>query len=127
MYDVSKSISETYGPIISINRVEASEISSPFDAFNIALAMRRLWKDAAKIRFFIDGQVLTAKQAENWALYEYKSLPKCSECGKILGGSIYTNNILDGDLYCKQSCADKAYIFQMAKIDSEDEYECDYK
>jgi hypothetical protein len=124
MYSVSQKTTEQYGNVIEVSREDASQFETPFQAINKALTLSRLWVNGGKIRFLIDGQVMTAKQAETWAIHEYKSLPKCEGCVKFLNGNIYSHNLSHGHVFCSQACADKDYLFQMEKIN--DEEECDF-
>ena len=125
MYSVSQKTTEQYGNVIEVSREDASQFETPFQAINKALTLRRLWVNGGKIRFLIDGQIMTAKQAESWAIHEYKSLPKCEGCAKILNGNIYSHSLSRGHVFCSQACADKDYLFQMEKIN--DEEECDFR
>jgi hypothetical protein len=128
MYKVSKQIHERYGNIIEITRDDTGEFENPFQAINKAITIRRLWfeESNSKIRFLIEDQLLTRGRAEVWANNEYKSLPKCEECAKILSGSVYTHEFCGSSLFCSQSCSDKNYIFQIEKMNDneENEYNC---
>lgn len=125
MYSVEKDYTEQYGNVIKINRCTESSFETPFQAFNQALTLLRLWKDGGKIRFLVNGQILTKKQTEKWSNEEYKSLPKCENCAKILSGSIYTHSLSRGYIFCTQGCADKDYVFKVEQL--EDERECDFR
>lgn len=126
MYSVNKITNKQYGNVIQISRTEISEFKNPFQAVNKALTLRRLWIDATKIRFLIDGQIMSKKDAERWSNEEYKFLPKCENCATILVGKVYNHSFSGNNLFCSQSCADKNYLFKMEKLD-EDERECDFR
>lgn len=127
MYKVSRLNHEQYGKIIEIVREESGPEQTPFLAVNQAIRMRRQWKEETKgkVRILIDGQVLTVAQAESWSHEEYKSIPKCEECGKVLSGDVYTHQLCDSNLFCSRDCADKNYDFQIEKMNDNEETECD--
>ena len=77
-----------------------------------------------KVRFLIDEQVMSSKQVEHWANEEYKSLPKCEGCAKILDGDIHTHQFSGNKFFCSQICADKDYAEEVEKL--KDEEEIDY-
>ncbi len=76
-----------------------------------------------KVRILVDSQVLNPKQAEHWANEEYKSLPKCEGCAKILNESIHTHR-LSSKVFCSEGCADRDYAEEVEKL--KDEEEIDY-
>jgi hypothetical protein len=123
MYSVSQKTTEQYGNVIEIAREEVSQFETPFQAFNKSLTLRRLWVNAGKIRLLVIGQIMTAKQAESWAINEYKSLPKCEGCAKILNGNLYSHSLSSGHTFCSQACADKDFLFKMEKLNDEEEIE----
>ncbi len=126
MYKVSRLTHEKYGNVIEIIRAEPGEEATPFRAVNKALTLRRLWKEESnsKVRILIDGQVMQPSRAETWANEEYKSLPKCQECGAILAGDVHTHSLSD-DLFCSTKCADKNYDFKVEKMSDNEETEFD--
>jgi hypothetical protein len=125
MYNVVRQTHEKYGNVIEITKEEIGEFETPFRAVNRALTIRRQWIDStSKVRLLVDGQVVTPNGAEHWANEEYRSLPKCEACAKILGGDVYTHQLCGSNLFCSQPCADKDYAFQVEKMN--DEEECDY-
>lgn len=79
---------------------------------------RRLWKEAVakKVRILVDDQVMSPKQAEHWAHEEYKSLPKCYNCAKILDGDLHTHRLSDTRQFCSESCSDKDYMEEVEKM-----------
>lgn len=122
MYNVYKEKHSVYGNIIVINIEDNGKFNLPFDAVNKGLTIKRLWKTKSKIRFFINGQIMSAKEAESWANKEYKILEKCTACSNILINKciIYLNN----KAYCSQLCADKDYQYYLDHLD--EEVEIDY-
>jgi hypothetical protein len=125
MYSVSKLSHELHGPVINIERVENGSLVTPFQAVQTALKERRLWVETGikKVRVLVDGQVMSPKQAEYWAHEEYKSLPKCEACAKILNNDVHTHQLSD-KFFCTKECANKNYSEEVEK--RKDEEEIDY-
>jgi hypothetical protein len=125
MYNVNKKIHNKYGNIIEIIREESGEFDSPYSVANKARTMYRILVEETntKVRILVDEQVLTLTKLTKWADDEYKSLPKCEECGKILSEEVFTHNFSGTALFCSQNCADKNYHFQMEKMKDEEEIE----
>lgn len=123
MYSVIKSSHERYGSVIEIVRDENGTLMTPSQARQQASKEKQSWQDVGilKVRYLVDGQVMTIKQVEHWAHEEYKNLPKCNECAKVLGESIYTHQLSGTELFCTQSCADKNYIEEASKFKNEEE------
>lgn len=126
MYSVNKIIHEQYGSVIHIERAENGSLTTPFQAVNQAVHARRLWLESGekKVRILIDNQIMTPKQAEHWANTEYRSLPKCEGCAKILDGEVYNHQFSGGKLFCSTVCSDKDYMEEVEK--RKDEEEIDY-
>src|SRR5690606_32843265 len=101
------------------------DCETPFQAVNRATSLRRLWLEegARKVRILVDGQVMILKRAETWAAEEYRSLPKCEECAKILGEDVFTHQYCGTSLFCSQVCADKNFDYIVSQWD--EETECD--
>ncbi len=77
-----------------------------------------------KVRILVDSKVFTPKQAEHWANEEYRSLPKCEGCAKILNGDVHTHRLSSSKFFCSDDCADKDYAEEVEKM--KDEEEIDY-
>jgi hypothetical protein len=125
MYTVARCSHLQYGSVISIERdVNGSELT-PFQAVQCACKERRLWLEAGqkKVRFLVDSQVMSPKQAWYWAHEEYKSLPKCTGCAKVLDGDVFTHQLCT-NLFCSQRCADMDYNERVEIL--KDEEEIDY-
>lgn len=75
---------------------------------------------AKKVRVLVDDKVMTLKQAELWAEEEYKDLPKCCGCAKIMEEDVITHR-LSSDLFCSQSCADRNYSEIIDKLKDEED------
>lgn len=125
MYSVNRSLHEKYGNVITIERVEEGLYLSPSHAFNKAKYMRRLWLEegTTKVRILIDSQVMTVGQAEKWSSEEYKGLPKCAVCVKILDGKVYTHQLCGSNFFCSQSCADRSFREETDKLNDEEDIE----
>ena len=125
MYSVSRQAHAKHGSVVAVEYdLNGSELT-PFRAVQRACKERRLWLEegATKVRILISEQVMSVKQAECWAHEEYKLLPKCPNCGKIMNEEVF-NNQLSEDLFCSQSCADLDYN---SRIEAQkDEEEIDY-
>src|SRR5579864_3301035 len=126
MYSVTRHSHERHGSVVLIERVENGSLPTPFQAVQAALKERRLWQEAGtkKVRILVDDQVMSAKQAEHWAHEEYKSLPKCYGCAKILNGDIHSHRLSRGNFFCSEHCSDQNYLEEVEKM--KDEEEIDY-
>ena len=126
MYSVNRFTHERYGSVIRIERAENGSHLTPFQSVQAALKERRLWQEAGvkKVRILVDDQVMSPKQAESWAHEEYKSLPKCYRCAKILDGDIHSHRLSRGNFFCSESCSDQDYLEEVEKM--KDEEEIDY-
>lgn len=126
MYKVSDSVDKKYGNVVVIAHDDMGEHQVPFAAMQHALKNRRLWQEKtdAKIRFLVDGKIMTPPQLETWSRQEYQSLPKCYGCAKILINHQVHNHPLNVlALFCSSDCADKDYMLEIEKI--KDEQDCD--
>jgi hypothetical protein len=126
MYSVTRQSHVKYGNIIEIGKEDSGDCQTPFQAYNKAKMMRRLWleSDGGKVRILVDGKVMTVAQTEKWSNDEYRSLPKCEACANILRGDVYTHKFCGSNLFCSQSCADKDYNYRMEKLNEEEECDC---
>lgn len=125
MYNVMRVIHPQYGSVIEIVRTEVGDYETPYQAINKGITLRRLWLEEGqtKVRFLVCGQVMITKHAETWANEEYKSLPKCEGCAKILNGNVFTHQYCGTNLFCSQRCADKDFDYIVSQWD--EETECD--
>lgn len=126
MYSVSRFTHPTYGSTMLIERDENGKFLTPFSAVQFAIKERRLWRESGdkKVRFLIDSQLLTSKEAERWANEEYKALPKCQWCVSLLKDDVYTHQLSGTHLFCSQDCANLDYHEEVEKL--KDEEEIDY-
>lgn len=126
MYIVNRCLHPTYGSVIEVIRSENGNLMTPQLALQYACKERRLWQEEGikKVRYLVDEQVLTPSKLDRWFNNEYKCLPKCEACAKILNEEIYTHQLSSNGRFCSQDCADKEYIEECEKI--KDEEEIDY-
>jgi hypothetical protein len=126
MYNVTRQTYEKYGNVIEITREDSGEFETPFQACNKAFYMKRIWFEEikTKIRLLVDDKIMSVSQINKWVNDEYKSLPKCESCAKILNGNVYTHNLCNNYLFCSEDCSNENYRIQMEKLS--DEEECDY-
>jgi hypothetical protein len=129
MYKVTQHTHPQYGNVVEVTREYSGEYQLPHKAFSKVCSLRQAWlqQKQGKIRILIDGQILTKSQAEAWANAEYKSLPKCAECLQPLemDTPVQTHSLGENKLFCTQTCADKDYLFQMEKMNDNEEHDCD--
>lgn len=99
---------------------EGEEYQDPREAVEAALQIRRAWAKAEgkNIRSFpiaygstggvsLPFDPCTQKEAEAWAERLYQKLPKCDECGGLLGKETWTDDF--GELtFCREYCAEKS-------------------
>lgn len=125
MYKVNRVTHERYGAVIEIARVDSGEYETPFQALNRATSLRNVWikEGASKVRILVDGQIMITKRAESWANEEYRALPKCEECAKILGETVFTHKYCKANLFCSQACSNKNFDYIVSQWD--EETECD--
>lgn len=118
MYNVSFQSHDKYGQIVTISLEEIGTYLNPFQAANQARLLRRraLESGSVKVRFFIDNEILTIQELENWASQEYNFLPKCFSCGSILKTQVHTHPLCKTNLFCSQQCADKDYTLENEKM-----------
>jgi hypothetical protein len=125
MFTVIRCSHERHGSVIQIESTENGNLLTPFQAVQSACKEQKLWQDSGieKVRILIEGQVMTCKQAEQWAHEEYKTLPKCSSCYQILSGEVHTHQLCDGPLFCSKACADQDYLKEIERLKDEEEIE----
>lgn len=127
MYKVSNICDVScYGKIVVIEKTENEGELLPFFAMQQALKNRRLWLEsgATKIRFLVDGKIMSVKEMERWSRVEYQSIPKCPTCAKIFGRDVYTHRLCGSDIFCSQACANQSVHQKSERL--KDEEEVDY-
>jgi hypothetical protein len=125
MYTVSRQTEVKYGNVILISLDELGLHKTPFQAYNDAVRKRRIWieEGTKKIRFLVYGQIINPNDLYHWATEEYKSLPKCYNCNKILNDNVYTHDLCGNNLFCSQFCADSNYNYEIERDEDVEEVE----
>lgn len=125
MYVVRK-ITNDYGHLIVIEE-NGDDIVSPLPIFDQAIRQQKEWQQQVNqpVRFFLNDQIMTNQQMEQWANEEYQSLPKCQRCVQILDGEMYPGGFCGNDLFCSSHCYHQNYMEKMVKMNEEME-EVDY-
>lgn len=125
-YSIARIEHKKYKFILEVTRDEIGKYKNPFQVFNAGETLRRVYleSDKQKLKFLVDGQVLTLAQFETWANEEYKALPKCQACAAILTDDVFTHHLAMNHFFCSQTCSDKDYLYCLDRYS--DEEECDY-
>ena len=117
MYSLHRENNPQYGPVIQITHQEVGTCETPFQIEQLARKEYLLWQnEKIQSRFLIDNQIFDINQLERWSYDEYKSLPKCQNCGKILFGEVFSNSFSDSQLFCSKYCSDDDYHRQVAHL-----------
>jgi hypothetical protein len=126
MYKVYDSQDDQYGNVVVIVEADDGTIELPFFAVQQALKNRRVWLETtkSKVRFLVDGQIMSPRKMEDWSSQEYQSLPKCAHCFHILHDDVYRHQ-LSNNLFCSQKCADGDYALFIEELKDEEEIELD--
>ena len=115
---------------------EGESYTNPIEAVEVAIKIRDNWNDDLKK----SGENVTARvdkgstggmgipflsertdeELRAWARETLESLPKCDECGDLLGTETYTHSLnFDDDRFCSSYCAERAYDGHFAESDEE--------
>lgn len=117
------------------NLGEGKEFSDPRDAVAAAIAVCEAWKEHgeknAKVAMGSTGgntipfEPKTYDEVVKRAQELYDKLPKCAECGELLGSETYTHDlIMDDEKFCSEHCAEKNYnSCNVVEDDTEDDEE----
>lgn len=124
MYNIIKQTHENYGCIIVIEHTADGKALTPFQAVRSAIKDQEIWikEISKKVRLLIDDQIMSPQQAECWAKEEYKNLPKCKLCAKVLNEDVITNQF-SNSFFCSEDCADKDYNERIEQSKYEEEIE----
>lgn len=125
MYSITKQTNEHFGYVLLITREDSGSCKDPFSVYHLARKMKRLWSEECnnKIRILVDKQIMSLVELDKWAIDEYKRLPKCGSCALILNDLVHRHQLNKKELFCSQKCADKDYLYQLKKIEDEEESE----
>ena len=114
---------------------EGKEFSDPREAVTAAIAICEEWKktnpNARVAMGATGGNTLPFEGQEYDVLHKraediYEKLPKCAECGDLLGDETFTHDYADDDKFCREYCAEKnhgKYLEDMLPDDEEREDE----
>jgi hypothetical protein len=101
------------------NLGEGKEFTDPREAVEAAIAICDVWKlrePNAKVACgWTAGNTLpfdseTYDVLREFAEKTYDKLPKCEECGCLLGKRTYTHELcMDNEKFCREYCADENY------------------
>jgi hypothetical protein len=102
---------------------EGEEYADPREAVETALKIRDAWKkdkpgdtinvahgDTNGMTLPFEGD--TDEALKEWAEKKYESLPKCDECGEIIGKDSYKCWEFSDFEFCREYCAEKWYSRQ---------------
>jgi formylmethanofuran dehydrogenase subunit E len=62
----------------------------------------------------------TYEEAREWAAKREEQMPRCDRCGELLPENHFTVPDLDGDRFCREFCAEKAYAQACTELVVED-------
>jgi len=99
---------------------EGREFTDPREAANAAVSVWEVWKQTSPTTEIGIGHGATggmtmpfsdcgADALAEWAEAAYEALPKCAECGELLGAETYTHESADDDRFCREYCAEENY------------------
>jgi hypothetical protein len=97
---------------------EGCEFDDPREAVESAVDVLNAWRklspsEEINIGYgFTGGNTLpfepsTIEECQAWAEERYEKLPKCDECGELIGKEEFTTDF--GGSFCREYCADKNY------------------
>ena len=98
---------------------EGQEYLDPREAVEKAIEIKNLWQKDSDEEInlgygYTGGFTMPFSVSEDdtaiaWAEEKYSKLPKCVECGNILGKTIYSHHYSDDDKFCSEFCAEQNY------------------
>lgn len=108
-----------FSQVLVLEKANDGIYFSPLEAISKLKSLRAI----SKLRIIVDGQMMTLAQAEQWALEEYKFLPKCEECGTILNDNVFTHT-LNKNLFCSEKCKENNYLFHLDILEDQEDCDC---
>lgn len=110
---------------------EGDEFTDPREAVEVAIAIRNAWKETESDDIFLalgstGGMTLELPRYEEAELREqaeqlYHKLPKCVECGDLLGSETFTHEFADHDeKFCRSYCAEENHKQHLTPTDEEE-------
>lgn len=99
---------------------EGQEFDDPREAVEAALKIQEQWKKDSPDKEiniahgFTGGNTIpfepeSSENLKQWADKIYEELPKCGECGNVLGKDTYYHDYSNDDRYCSRYCAEQNY------------------
>lgn len=100
---------------------EGEEYTDPREAAKAAIEIAQAWRKASgkeiTVRYGHTGgntmpfDEATDEEVTAWAEERYENLPKCPECGDVMGEDRWkpTDMHVDDEACCSESCADKRF------------------
>lgn len=102
---------------------EGKEFADPVEAVEAAIKIRDCWnillidgEDNARVEVGNTGGFTmpfedypTDEWLRHWARKEKASLPRCGQCGGLLGDNPCRVPDLDDEVFCSENCAEKAW------------------
>ena len=102
---------------------EFETFTDPREAVRTAIAICKAWrrdgKRSARVAvgatsgYTMPFEPTTFNQVLAWADGEYNQLPKCAQCGELMGKERYGNHELGEFECCSENCAEKYYAVFM--------------
>ena len=96
---------------------EGEDYTDPREAVETAVRILRAWQGhghkkarlaiGATLGFTLPFNPCTITDAKHWADKRYAALPKCAQCGGLLGDERYGNHDFGEYDCCSESCAEK--------------------
>lgn len=110
------------------NYIEVSspgDIISPYDVVNKIFSLKTKFKQnsSAKLNYIVFGKNMSFPQVKTWSNEEYKKIPKCGDCAKILEENVFTHSFSD-KIFCSENCSNNNYSEISNKFE-EEEHEFD--
>lgn len=99
---------------------EGKEFTDPREAVEAAIQIAKVWSAADEEKIEIGhgatmGMTMpfsssSEEEMHKWAEKEYEALPKCAQCGEVLGkNSFYHEFSMKDERYCSEHCCEKNY------------------
>ena len=104
LYSVSLKNNDKYGDFIEVS--DSGDIVSPFDVYNKVCALKNKFKqnNESNLKYLVFGSIMTLSKIKKWANDEYKTLPKCNYCAKLILNDVFTNSLTD-KIFCSLECS----------------------
>lgn len=139
MYFVYSSYCDGIHRIDIVTKVYSYEVNlsyfNPVDAAMAAFSIKKKWEEEfnlSNVNIYVmteDNFLILKTKLQykllNWADEEYKRLPKCKECRKILDRNCNSKEFLDSNVFCSEDCRNKDLASQQERLKDNEETEFD--